>query len=158
MSSYDFTLLLDRIRSKFVIDDSGCWIWIAAHDRGGYGHSCMDGKRIMAHRLTYKLLAGTIPEGLELDHLCRIPPCVNPAHLEPVTPQENNRRSIPYRMIITHCKRGHEYTTENTCVSYWHGRKRRRCRTCKNKQLRENRKSRRRVRYVLLLRRVKESM
>ena len=145
MSSYDLTLLPNRIRSKFVVDSSGCWLWTAAHDRGGYGRSYMNGKLILAHRLTYELLVGPIPKGLVIDHLCGNPPCVNPSHLEPVTHRENTQRwyylhgMSRHNSKKTHCLRGHEYTVENTLVSYWHERKRRRCRICVNTQLRESR-------------------
>jgi hypothetical protein len=74
---------------------------------------------IYAHRLAYQLLVGPIPEGLVIDHLCRNPPCQNPAHMECVTHRENTLRGAsPHAMNArkTHCKRGHEFTFQNTYV------------------------------------------
>lgn len=69
---------------------SGCWIWVGARDKKGYGHF---GRRCeMAHRFVYKALGGLIPPAYHLDHLCRNRARVNPAHLEPVLPVENTRR------------------------------------------------------------------
>lgn len=70
-----------------------CWPWTARLDRDGYGTLKMPtGRSIRAHRFAYELLVGPIPEGLVIDHLCRNRRCVNPAHLEPVTAEENWRR------------------------------------------------------------------
>ena len=73
-----------------------CWIWEAAKVRG-YGAIRVKGRTTYAHRFAYEQLVGPIPDGLELDHLCRIPACCNPAHLEPVTHAENVRRGITSR-------------------------------------------------------------
>jgi len=89
----------------------GCWTWTGTIDPGGYGHYKL-GQSQHAHRVAYELVVGPIPEGLELDHLCRNPSCVNPAHLEPVTHAENVRRGTVAQR--THCQKGHEYTPENT--------------------------------------------
>jgi hypothetical protein len=103
---------------------SGCWVWIKARERRGYGLFRHDGKTWLAHRWAYERLVGPIPEGLTLDHLCQNTSCVNPAHLEPVTRSENTRRA---RAGATHCRRGHEFSPDNTYV-YPDGR--RECRTC----------------------------
>lgn len=68
-----------------------CWLWSGAL-HNGYGGFFADGQRWRVHRWSYEFLVGPIPEGLHLDHLCRVRHCVNPAHLEPVTNQENIRR------------------------------------------------------------------
>jgi hypothetical protein len=74
------------------VDQSGdCWLWMGARTRG-YGRFEVDGKGMAVHRFAYELLIGPVPEGLQIDHLCRNRPCVNPAHLEPVTNRENTMR------------------------------------------------------------------
>lgn len=112
-----------------------CWLWTGSLDRHGYGRGYYKGKttRLM-HRAMYDLVVGPIPPGLELDHLCRTPRCVNPAHLEPVTPEENARRAamVPKGVAITnaaktHCDAGHRFDVANT---YWRGNGRRGCRSC----------------------------
>lgn len=100
-------MLTNRFWSK--VDRSGdCWLWMGTRGPSGYGY--YSGRR--AHRLSYEDMVGPIPDGLVMDHLCRNPPCVNPAHLEPVTTLENTRRGIWHTK--THCVRGHEFTPENT--------------------------------------------
>ena len=69
-----------------------CWRWTGTRDRSGYGQMKYQGRRPGAHRVSYELFVGPVPEGLELDHLCRSPECVRPDHLEPVTHAENMRR------------------------------------------------------------------
>lgn len=72
-----------------------CWLWTPPVDRStGYGRINIDRSNIGAHRFAYELLVGPIPEGLQIDHLCRVRACVNPAHLEPVTVSENVRREM----------------------------------------------------------------
>lgn len=71
---------------------SPCWLWTGKQHKKGYGLIQVRGKRQRAHRYVYEQLVGPIPEGLEIDHLCRNKPCVNPDHLEPVTLRENLRR------------------------------------------------------------------
>jgi hypothetical protein len=104
------------------VDKSGdCWLWTGSTARGGYpGFFVMrDGieRNVMAHRYAYELLVGPIPDGLQLDHLCRIRHCVNPTHLEPVTPRENTIRGNTFQRknwLKTHCKRGHPFDEANT--------------------------------------------
>ena len=112
---------------------TGCWLWVGRTDRGGYGKYGANG--LGAHRIVYEKLKGKIPEGLVLDHLCRVRCCVNPDHLEPVSIAENNRRSAAYvydigaiNRGVKNCKRGHEFTPENTKIlkQGW-----RQCITCK---------------------------
>ena len=71
---------------------SGCWIYLGQLNRNGYGTFLIKRKRKMVQRYVYENLVGPIPEGYVLDHLCRVRCCCNPAHLEPVTVQENTRR------------------------------------------------------------------
>lgn len=123
---------LERFAEKYRVDDSGCWIWTACTHQFGYGEFRFRGKCARAHRVAYELLVGPIPEGLTIDHLCRVRNCVNPAHLEPVTFAENVRRGAA---AITHCPHGHEYTEANTL----HQRGRRNCRTCRRARKREAR-------------------
>ena len=119
----------ERFWSK--VDKSGdCWVWTAGKSRDGYGNFKRDGKDLKAHRVAYELVRGSIPTGLDLDHLCRVRACVNPDHLEPVTRRENIMRGAGYtaeQARKTACKRGHEFTAENTYA--WRGG--RICRTCR---------------------------
>ena len=94
------------------VQPSGCWYWRGAHDGHGYGHLTRKGKVIKAHRFAYELVHGPIRKRLVLDHLCRIPLCVNPAHLEAVTNKENLLRGEGWagrHARKTTCPRGHEY-------------------------------------------------
>lgn len=93
-----------------------CWLWTGYRDRGGYGQFSVDGKQRKPHRVAYEWTVGPIPEGLQLDHLCRVRHCVRPDHLEPVTCAENLRRGHGFVGINsrkTHCKRGHPLTPDN---------------------------------------------
>jgi hypothetical protein len=124
-------VLHDRFFSKVEKTDS-CWLWTASKTPRGYGTFYFEGRNRGAHRVAYLLTKGAIPEGAELDHLCRNPSCVNPDHLEPVTHLENTRRGqVGLHMKekaarSTHCRKGHEYTTENTRIYKGY----RQCRAC----------------------------
>lgn len=123
----------ERFWEKVAWSD-GCWLWTGGLTKG-YGEflASSDGRRnqvhVYAHRFAYELVVGPIPPGMHIDHLCRTPRCVNPAHLEPVTPQTNTLRSVKLgRAFRTHCPQGHEYSAANTYVSK---RNQRHCKTCK---------------------------
>ncbi len=106
--------LPDRFWDKVIPEpNSGCWLWIASTSFG-YGAFGM-GRNVVwrSHRLAYSALVGPIPDGLDLDHLCRTRSCCNPAHLEPVTRGENVRRGLKFNRA-SHCPKGHEFTAENT--------------------------------------------
>lgn len=115
-----------RLMAKTDRTPGGCWLWTARINNRGYGEYSLSGQRKLAHRASYELLVGPIPDGHELDHLCRTPRCVNPAHLEPVTHLENMGRSVT--ATKTHCKNGHEFDAENTRLDR-NGH--RRCRACR---------------------------
>lgn len=85
-----------------------CWLWKTPHTNG-YGYISVDSKKQLAHRLAYQWFVGEIPDGLEIDHLCRRRSCVNPTHLEAVTSQENTLRGkvSALRGKRTHCSKGH---------------------------------------------------
>ena len=84
---------------SYVEKTDGCWEWTGAKDGDGYGHLTIAGRVVGAHRFAYELLVGPIPEGLEIDHLCRNRACVKPADLEPVTRAENLRRAREARVM-----------------------------------------------------------
>ena len=98
------------------VDATGvCWEWTASRNqRWSYGQFRLNERTCRAHRVAYELLVGPIPEGLDLDHLCRNRACVNPDRLEPVTRAENLRRSPITTHNRTHCPHGHPYSPENT--------------------------------------------
>lgn len=99
---------------KYSERDSGCWLWTASVNSKGYGLVNVGGGRIaLAHRVAYESTVGPIPDGLTIDHLCRVKRCINPAHLDPCTRRENAQRAAEQDRP-THCPHGHEYTPENT--------------------------------------------
>jgi hypothetical protein len=121
-----------RVSSGF---ENECWPWQGTVLANGYGQFYFAGKRFLAHRVAYELWVGPIPDGFELDHVrawgCVRTDCVNPSHLEPVTPAENLRRSNAWSAVNarkTHCIHGHEFTPENTYLFPSGGRG---CRTCR---------------------------
>lgn len=106
--------------AKHTDKNSGgsCWVWTGAKFVSGYGMMVVNYKYLRAHRWAYEYFVGPIPNGLELDHLCRNKLCVNPDHLEAVTHKVNMERSVhpmgPRPKPVSSCKRGHEFNAENT--------------------------------------------
>jgi hypothetical protein len=115
----------ERFWSK-VHKTETCWLWTAGRIGAGYGTIRVGDRAMLAHRFAYEELVGTIPDGLELDHLCRVRHCVNPAHLEAVTGRVNSQRGHHPQGWRTHCPQGHPYAGNNL---YVHNGKRY-CRTC----------------------------
>lgn len=138
-------MLPDRIETKIRRSES-CWDWkpgIPPSSR--YGSVWWKGRMRPAHRVVFELLRHPVPDGLELDHVCKNRACVNPDHLEPVTHRENMVRYLRQRYAAqTHCKRGHKLTLENLVKRKpYEGKKAQRtCKACH----REREKKRRRVR------------
>lgn len=127
-----------HIKARITVTDAGCWEWQQRCNRHGYGEVNLTALREagiskLVHVITYTLLVGPVPDGLELDHLCRNTKCCNPSHLEAVPHLVNvergelRARHLEYFASQTHCKNGHEYTPANTHIRT-DGR--RRCRTC----------------------------
>lgn len=107
---------------------TGCWLWTAGTAEG-YGRFTLGRRKVPAHRLIYQVLVAPIPDGLEIDHKCRVRCCVNPDHLEPVTHRENVLRGVAPAADLakrTHCKNGH-LLLANVRME----RRHRRCRVCK---------------------------
>lgn len=123
----------ERFDSKWKADgQTGCWLWTGTKDCSGYGMVTVAGHNRRAHRLGYELYVGEIPEGLTIDHVCSNRACVNPDHLETVTRAENTRRAVAANRR-THCKKGHEFTPENTFMDSG----KRRCAICTRARDRE---------------------
>lgn len=117
-----------------------CTVWIGACNTRGYGVVIVDGEKQLAHRVAYEAVHGPIPDGLVLDHLCRVRNCVKVEHLEPVTQQENLRRGRSARglQVGDTCPNGHElaadediYTKPSTGATE--------CMTCRREGRRLNR-------------------
>lgn len=93
MTVYALTDLPARMQAKIAVE-GGCWVWTGAKNNRGYGSASAGKNRsVLAHRKSYELTKGEIPEGLQIDHLCENTSCVNPAHLEAVTAEEHMRRA-----------------------------------------------------------------
>lgn len=136
---------LERIRNKIRIDQkTGCWEWQGHRSPDGYGQVKYHGAVHSVHRLTYRLLVGPIPDGMQLDHFaCDNRACGNPEHVRPTTVRENVLRSGSIQSLNaakTHCVNGHPFTPENTTRHPNGGRQ---CRACDQRRGREWRARRR---------------
>lgn len=128
----------ERFWSKVVKKD-GCWKWVGAKSQG-YGYIQIGGRKdkvIRAHRLSYMLEHGEIPDGHIVRHKCDNPECCNPEHLEIGTMLDNSQDMVKRRRhkshSQTHCKNGHKYNEKNTVIG---SRGNRECRVCKNERAR----------------------
>lgn len=110
----------DRVFSLVSVDaETGCWVWHGYRMPAGHGRVRVDGKKVLVHVWVWGQFVGPVPEGLELDHLCRNPPCCNPEHLEPVTHRVNVLRGeapAAAHARKTHCPRNHPYDEQNTRI------------------------------------------
>lgn len=130
--SWRLTLNLPELPDQLALslEVGDCWLWMGRKDKHGYGTVWWENRRQLVHRLVWQMLVGTIPDGLQIDHLCRVRSCTNPDHLDVVTHTTNVRRSPFY--AGSHCRKGHLYDVANT---YWRG-DRRECRACKRERRR----------------------
>lgn len=115
-----------------AVTDDGCWIWQGTHQQKGYGMrwDAAVKRMVYLHRVNYEHFVAPIPDGYQIDHLCKTPPCCNPTHLEAVTPRENMLRSdspAARQAQQTHCKNGHPFAGDNLRIER-DGR--RKCKTC----------------------------
>ena len=114
---------LEKVKEPFDIHN-GCWFWTGHKNHNGYGRMRSgEGRNIFAHRLSYELFVGSIPEELHIDHICQNRACVRSDHLQAIPLAENIGK---LRRSNTHCRYGHLYSEANT---YWY-KGSRVCRKC----------------------------
>jgi hypothetical protein len=106
-----YDTIMENILSK-INKIKSCWIWLGSKSGSGYGRMQRNNKKYFVHRFVYEIYKGKIPEGYEVDHLCRKRDCVNPEHLEAVTMKENRVRAGNTRRK-DFCKHGHPFSGGN---------------------------------------------
>lgn len=131
----------ERALDLFAYSEDGCWLWTGSLDRNGYGYirETAGRRKLRAHRVVYEYVVGPIPDGMELDHLCRVRSCVNPDHLEPVTHRENQRRGespMGQQARREFCAKGHPLDGIKGAT------RQRYCKTCHRERQRERRATR----------------
>lgn len=130
--------LEERFWSKVEITDT-CWLWLGYLEKGGYGRFRVGNVMCMAHRFSYMYFVRPIPEGLTIDHLCRVRNCVRPDHLEPVTQLENNRRGdSDHNKFKFRCKYGHAFNRQNTRLTRLGRRQCRKCDRIRHREKKEH--------------------
>lgn len=128
---------MKRFLNKVHKSENGCWYWLGA-GADGYGRFRWKGTTTYAYRASYEIYKGDIPDGYIIHHKCQNPNCVNPDHLQACTRSEHAMISDHWNRRKTHCKRGHEFTPENT--AQYGGRNSRICRACSNENKNKKRK------------------
>src|ERR1700678_700784 len=124
--------VIERFMSKVKFLDNGCWEFTSCLGKNGYTRFKLDDRLRLAHRVSYEMFKGIIPEGHQLHHTCEFKRCVNPEHLTPVLPRVHLLELSPkapafINSRVTHCPKGHAYTDDNTYTT-----KGRTCKTCKH--------------------------
>ena len=124
-------------------DEHECWLWLGSLDRDGYGSFWLSQRTLRAHRVAYAMSNGPIPDGLVIDHLCKVRSCVNPGHMRTCTNGENvlaeNSQSFQAKNSRkTHCPKGHPYFGDNL-YTQTSGRLHRHCRACRRERTRARR-------------------
>lgn len=118
---------IDNVMSN--VDKLDCWLWRGATTKRGYGKVTVNYKTVAVHRFVYESLVGSIPSGLQIDHICGNKLCVNPHHLEAVSQRENIRR---YTSTIIKCNRGHDLCGDNLYIT---PDGRRNCKACRRESV-----------------------
>jgi hypothetical protein len=125
-----------RFMSKVKKTSNGCWIWQAFKQNDGYSRFTFMGRSMVGHRASYQIFKGELDPEKHIHHVCNTPSCVNPEHLEQISPQENYMISNSFsakNARKTHCHRGHVFDEANTNYSYYgkdKSMRRRQCRAC----------------------------